>query len=163
MPATTCSLLFTGSQFSRIRQRGVVAVMEELVVSAKQEIHILAYVFRSSANSFLDLIESALQRGVAVTIVVNVIPNEPLSLEGRLKNLNSAYAHASIVRFVDLNGSQLHAKVLVADRSHAVVSSANFTRGGLVANHEIGVLLHGTDARTLAELADQLANSGAAV
>lgn len=45
-------------------------------------------------------------------------------------------------RITSLTG--LHAKVYVADSTRAIITSANLTYGGLVGNHEYGVLLTGT-------------------
>ncbi len=132
-------------------------VMQELVQRARDEIHILAYVMTRQALPLLEAIDSALARGVKTTIVLNVIPNQQVELESELNSLVRMYPHAIVRYFDQADGSQLHAKVLVADREQAVVGSANYTWGGFVANHEIGVLLSGEAAWELARLADKLA------
>ena len=54
------------------------------------------------------------------------------------------------------NGRQLHAKVIVVDRKGAVIGSANFSWGGMVANYEVGVLIDGYEAWKMAKLIDEL-------
>jgi hypothetical protein len=50
--------------------------------------------------------------------------------------------------------ARLHAKVYVADRSRAIVTSGNLTAGGLFANHEYGIFVR--DAEFIAEISDDL-------
>ena len=45
----------------------------------------------------------------------------------------------------------LHAKVVVADRSHAYLGSANLTGGGMDFSVELGIAFGGTLARQLAD------------
>lgn len=150
-------LLITGRYFGGEGLRGAMPVMQQLVHEARDEIHVLAYVMTRQALPLLDAIEAALARGVKVTIVINEIPGQPLELEAQLSRLSGEYTHATIRYFSPSDGSQLHAKILVADRKQAVVGSANYTWGGLVSNHEIGVLLSGRPAWDLGRLADKLA------
>ena len=133
-------------------------VMQELVQSARDEVHVMAYVITRQASPLLNDIERALERGVKVTLVLNVIPGQPIELAAELGRLSATFPHAIIRYFNEADGSQLHAKVLVADRDTAVVGSANYTWGGLVANHEIGVVCSGRPAWELALLTDKLAH-----
>jgi phosphatidylserine/phosphatidylglycerophosphate/cardiolipin synthase-like enzyme len=56
-------------------------------------------------------------------------------------------------------GEGLHAKVLVADRSAALVGSSNLTFHGLVSSHELAVLVRGPLAGEIADRIDMLARS----
>jgi cardiolipin synthase len=133
-------------------------VMHELVASAEREIHLLAYVFTRAAAPLLTQVETALARGLRVTIVVNVIPGQNIEMQAELDVMRRAYAHTATIKcFAPDDGSQLHAKVLVADRERAVIGSANYSWGGLVANHEVGVLVEGRPAWELARMTDRLA------
>lgn len=139
------------------------AVMEELVSTAVHELHLLAYVVTPSARALITLIEGALGRGVKLTMVVNVIPHQPVALAPELLGLAARFPHANVRFFSDASGEQLHAKVLVADRGRAVIGSANFTWSGMTTNHEIGVLLEGPAAWDLALLVDRIAASPSAL
>ncbi|MBX3405666.1 MAG: hypothetical protein KF869_02780 [Phycisphaeraceae bacterium] len=50
---------------------------------------------------------------------------------------------------------RLHAKAYTADRTHAIVTSGNLTYGGLVCNHECGLLIE--DAAHAAQIDDEIA------
>jgi len=45
---------------------------------------------------------------------------------------------------------QLHSKIYIFDDRSAIITSANLTYGGLVSNHECGILL--TDKRTIQDI-----------
>lgn len=62
-----------------------------------------------------------------------------------------------MANFCDPAGRQLHAKVLVSDRKKALVGSANFSWGGMIANYEIGIMLEGDAAWKMAEIIDKFA------
>lgn len=119
----------------------------------------LAYVFAPSARHLLGLLDQALQRGVRLTLVVNVIPDEPVALSAELRNLASRFPRATVRFFRDPDGAQLHAKMLVVDRAKAIVGSANLTWSGFSKNHEIGLMVEGAVAWELALLADTIAKS----
>ena len=52
----------------------------------------------------------------------------------------------------------LHAKVYVADEREAIITSANFTRGGLVTNHEYGIQI--SDPSVVKQIVDDLKGYG---
>jgi cardiolipin synthase len=133
-------------------------MLEELIASAREEIHIAAYLIAGSFVRLLNLLEAALERGVKVHLLLNRHDDHPPELRERLSSLKKRFAHVRITDFQDSEGSQLHAKALVIDRKKAVIGSANFSRGGMVVNHELAVLFEGDQAWYLAKLIDDLAH-----
>lgn len=150
-------ILATGPKFIGRGIRGTEPVVEEILRQARSEIHIAAYVFTSSAMHLIDLIEQAAERGVKVTMVINNLEDHYENVRTRLKSVKSRFEFVRLVDFMDVEGGQLHAKVVVVDRKKAVIGSANFTKGGMVANYEIGAFVEGDKAWALAELIDILA------
>lgn len=150
-------ILVTGRYFTGHGLRAVEPVVQELIISAKEEIHILAYLITETVIPLLHLLKDPMTRGVKVTIVINNYKGCSETVKEELLALGQ-FGHIQVVDFSDSEGSLLHAKVLVMDRSRAVFGSANFSWGGMVANHEIGVLLEGNAAWTLAHLIDDLVN-----
>ncbi|MEM3186503.1 MAG: phospholipase D-like domain-containing protein [Conexivisphaerales archaeon] len=60
--------------------------------------------------------------------------------------------------FKDHEKKQLHAKIIVSDRTKALVGSANFSWGGMYSNYEIGLLIEGQVACKLGDITDYLSN-----
>jgi phosphatidylserine/phosphatidylglycerophosphate/cardiolipin synthase-like enzyme len=63
-------ILVTGRYFTGHGLRAVEPVVQELIVSAQEEIHILAYLITETAIPLLHLLRGAAERGVTVTIAV---------------------------------------------------------------------------------------------
>lgn len=150
-------VLVTGRLFDDTGLRSIGPVIEDLIRSARSEVLMLAYLLSESAVPIVRLLESAVQKGIPLTLVVNDLETLPQTLKTRLDSLKQDYRHANILEFKGLKVEQLHAKVLVVDRKKALVGSANFTWGGLVTNHEIAVLLDGNPAWHLGNLIAKLA------
>ncbi len=66
------------------------------------------------------------------------ITNESLDLSALLKLWDKFDMRVSSL-------GKLHAKIYIADNCHALITSANLTRGGLKENYEYGVLLNDRD------------------
>jgi cardiolipin synthase len=153
--ASTVQLLGTGPEFIREGIRGIEPVIQELILSARKDVHILAYLFTPQATKFIDLLEQAAERSVEVKILVNRFENQDARIQSRLR----AVERQRTVKLGTLGGEdgrQLHAKVVVADRRRAVIGSANFSWGGMVVNYEVGVLIEGQQAWKMAKLIDEL-------
>ena len=153
---TEVMILATGPELVRDGARAIEPVIEELMLDAKAEIHIVAYLFTSQASRFLRLLRETAERGIRLTIVVNHLEAQDRTVRDRLLFLAEKFAHVTVTSFTK-NGAQLHAKTVVADRKRAVVGSANFSWGGMTTNYELGVLLEGDAAWDLARLIDLLA------
>ncbi len=149
----------TGPAFLKQGIRAMEPVMEELLTSAKKEIHVAAYVFTPQAAHILNLIEEALVRGIEVTVVVNNLEGQENPIKDHLKRLQEQFRGFHLFDFAYRRKGQLHAKVIVTDRSRGLVGSANFTWSGLIENHELGVLVEGEVCWKLAQLIDSLAES----
>lgn len=147
-------ILATGFEFMKEGVRGIEPVIEELINSAQEEIHIMAYIFTPSALHILHLLNDAAERGIKITMVVNRIEFQDEQIKAWLNSAGKKFPHVRVVNFCNPEGRQLHAKVIVSDRNRALVGSANFSWGGMVANYEIGILLEGDLAWKLAELID---------
>lgn len=161
---SSVQLLGTGPEFIREGIRGIEPVIEELILSARRDVHILAYLFTPQATNFLDLLEGAAKRSVEIKILVNRLDHQHTRIKSRLKLLEKSFHTIDVVSFGSEQGRQLHAKVVVVDRKKAVIGSANFSWGGMVANYEVGVLIEGQPAWKMAQLIDSLiAASGKSV
>lgn len=156
-------VLVTGKYFSGLGLRAIGPVLQELVLSAQGELHLMSYLLTESASPLIDLLEGALEKGVRVTAVLNAYEGNSRPLLSRLQALGEKHLHARVFVYSDEESGPLHAKVLVADRKRAVVGSANLSWGGMVTNDEIGLLVEDGSAWALASLVDRLASQLASI
>jgi cardiolipin synthase len=132
-------------------------MLEESLPQADCEIQIAAYRITRGANGFLDLIADCLSRGVKVSIIVNRFEKQPRTIKERLLQLLSQFRHFCLFDFCPEDDREdLHAKLIVIDRSKALVGSSNMTWRGLVLNHELGVIVEGPSATQIGSLIDAL-------
>jgi cardiolipin synthase len=154
-PINRVTIVATGERLVGHGVRSFDAVVRELLADARREIQVAAYRFDRSALPLLQALEDAAERGIRVTVVADTLDDQPEPVRAVLQRWLRR-GNPAVVDFRASSGSLLHAKVLVADRARALVGSANFTWGGLVTNHEIGVLVEGDGAWTIARMLDAL-------
>ena len=137
--------------------RGTGPAIRELIEEAKDEIHILAYSMTEEAVSFIRLLESGLDRGLRVVLVINRLGGQNGRVAAILHSMNRRYGRFTLGDFDDPDGWDLHAKVLVQDRRAAVIGSANISWRGMEKNIEIGILVRDGSAWRLSSIIDDLA------
>lgn len=156
---TDVEILATGQELISKGVRGFEPVMEEAVKSAEKEIQVVAYLITRQALKLVDLLESAAERGIRVTLIVNRLSGQDSIIVARLTRISSRYGHFRVLNFTDRKGRQLHAKIVIVDRKKALVGSANFSWGGMFSNYEIGLYIQGKAAWKLAAVVDDLATT----
>jgi phosphatidylserine/phosphatidylglycerophosphate/cardiolipin synthase-like enzyme len=140
---------------------GVPALEQALLVAigeASDELVLTSFNVTSGAVRVVQALEKALQRGVRVTIVINRLDTQERAGRSLLVELQQQFSHSfCLYDFVHPNELEsLHAKLLIADRRVALVGSANLSFLGMIANHELGVLVRGPVAATIASCVDRL-------
>jgi phosphatidylserine/phosphatidylglycerophosphate/cardiolipin synthase-like enzyme len=116
------------------------SALDVLVRSVRAELTIVSpFITRSATARVLDILRKEHSRSLRVHIVTDLSVTHLI---------DGALDPAAIVDVLDLFPStvvsiapRLHAKAYLADRSVAIVTSANLTDGGLYFNKEYGVLL----------------------
>lgn len=151
---TEVELLTTGPRLRGPGIRAIEPVIEQLIREARSDLHVVVYVFTPQSGRILTLLRDAAEKGVKLVLVVNQFERQNRIVRTRLRQLRNDLNNVILANFQDPRGRQLHAKVVVADRSRAVVGSANLSWGGMVSNYEIGVLVKGPFAWNLAKLID---------
>lgn len=149
------SILTTGELFTGCGTRSIGVVIEELIHSARDEIQVLAY--RITSQDFVNLLTTAAEKGIKVTVVIDSLVDQPDTVKTALEKAENKFKHFKVKEFCIKGKGSLHAKAIIIDREKAIVGSANFTRSGIASgNHEIAVLIEGRNAELLAKLADNL-------
>ena len=157
--------VWSGPSSHPVPVRATAQVLVDLVRDARSELLLMTYA-ATRYPPLLAALTAAVDRGVAVTVVVE-------TLDGARGALNGAEPAAA---FADVPGVQLwhwpveqraegrakmHAKIAVADRRVLLVSSANLTQSGVNKNVEAGLLVHGgTAPQRVAEHIAELQSRG---
>lgn len=135
--------------------------LTRLFEEAKREILITAYSVTYAEELIIPLMREALERGVKVCITVNRVSEQPDSLRTPLVRLAREFPYLDFRSFEGEVTSDLHAKLIVADREVAIVGSSNLTRRAMQGNVEIGLLVRGPAAADVARLYDRLQSAQA--
>ncbi len=133
--------------------------MVSIVQNARRELALCAYSVTTGALPFLDEVRSVVSQGVIATLIVNRFGAQAGRVQEHLTRMRQDFPQ--YFRLLDFRPrgvqSELHAKVLTADRQVALIGSANLTFHGLVSNHEMAIIVRGPAAETIAGRLDMLA------
>ena len=168
-------ILITGPEFRNtdVGARDTNATITDTINSAGSAeredswLHIAGYVFTKDFAALNELTE-CIKRGTKTRIVINrllkkhVKDGQKDNNTGRdvLLQLNRDYTNVQLYSFKSNSGDgDLHAKTIIANRSRAVVGSANFSVGGLDKNYELGLYVTGDTAFKLASFVDSIASN----
>lgn len=158
------SLAVTGLAWLGSGTTSVEQEMLSLVQGAHREISLCAYSITTGAMPLLRVIKEVVAEGIMTTFVVNGFSRQSTEVQAYLKDLVQAFPQrCKLLDFVPMDPrAELHAKVLVVDRSAALVGSANLSFHGMVSNHEMAVVVRGPTADWIAARIDML-TQGASV
>ena len=135
------------------------SAIDELFRAASNEMMLSVYTIGTGADLVFRWLEGALARGVQVSLIINALGNQPPDVVKRLAQIEDNYRHFYLYDFQGEIGSSLHAKAIVADHRVALVGSSNMSRRGLLANHELALLVDGPAAAAAGRAMDALLKS----
>ena len=152
-------LSWTGPiQFS-VEGRSTQSLVEEMIKNAKQSIVITGYSI-TEETGILELLESAMERGVEVTMIVHMDDeNKNIRVLSKMWPSPPRPTIYSRERGKDDIYFKIHAKMIVVDSADLLVTSANLTYHGMSNNFEVGVRIRGNTARKAHMLVDELVKS----
>jgi len=134
------------------------STIEQMLTEASDEIQVAAYMITEGAKAFIKLLSDCLNRGIKVTLILNRFREQPKETQTAIAQLVRQFVHFSLFDFNPKNEMEdLHAKLIVMDRSKALVGSSNLSWKGLILNHELAVLIEGPTAARIGNLIDILA------
>ncbi len=148
-------IVVTGRQFLGKGFRAIEPIIEEMLESAENEIQITSFVL-TKAMPVLKKIESALKRGIKVTLVIDDVAKQCPEVISWINNHLRKFSKFLLLDFSNSNEETLHAKLLIVDRRKALIGSANLTWSGMFSNHEVAVLIEGDQVWKLAAMIDTL-------
>jgi phosphatidylserine/phosphatidylglycerophosphate/cardiolipin synthase-like enzyme len=155
------AVVMTGPSEPDAPTRATETVVVEVVGQAKRELLLVTY----AAFRYMPLVaalQAASVRGVRTRVVVEtmtgangLLGSEPAAAFAGIPGVK--LFHWPSERRPGKNPGRLHAKLVVADRATAFVTSANLTGSALEGNLECGLLVHGGPApRRIADHIDAL-------
>ena len=122
---------------------------------------IVTYLLTGGPVEFHTEFRRVLAREIPVRLIVNRFEKMPHRLQDSLVQLKETYPRLRLLNYSHAE-SELHAKVILVDRSRAIIGSANLTGKAMVANHELAVVLESrAEVADAVRAVDQLVDSGA--
>ena len=159
MDCTVDRVVVTGTSWMGAGIGSIESAIDDLFRTASDEIILSVYTIGSGTDRLFRWLEGALNRGVQVSLVINALGGQPADVVTQLRDTNERFQHFHLYDFRGESGSSLHAKVIVADHRAALIGSSNMSRRGLLANHELAMLVDGEPAAVAGQALDALMQS----
>lgn len=164
-------VVWTGPEVQGSFPRSTRQVVQDIINGAKQELLVVGYWIAAKEDAegiikdIVDLVAKAVKRDVSVKMVLDKDKkpygkdNREILLELWQRDVKLPELYTWDVQTED-NHLKMHAKVLVADRRDALITSANLTMYALDRNMEMGVRVIGRLGAKIAEHFDLLVSTG---
>lgn len=134
----------------------------DAVRAAELEVQIAAYSLTMGAERLWGLLKTELDAGIRCTLIADRLSDQDPQVVSVVRRL--CRRPTNPLQAFDFHGQDqldhLHAKLVVVDRSRAIVGSANLTAHGMMLAHELAVVVDGQSADEIASRLDMLARSG---
>lgn len=132
----------------------------ELMAAAEREIILTVYSMTPGSGRVQEELERALGSGIRCTLLVNRVRDQHPEIQSTLQRLAAQYPDTlSVNDFVGEDIEGLHAKIVVVDRTAALVGSPNLSLRGMAAAHELAVIVRGPTAEAIAGRVEMLLRS----
>ena len=159
MDSSMAKVVVTGTRWMGAGIGSIESAIDDLFRNATDEIVLSVYTIGSGTDLVFRWLESTLNRGVQVSLVINSLEDQPTDVVRNLRAIDGRYQHFHLYDFQGEAGSSLHAKAIVVDHRVALIGSSNMSRRGLLANHELALLVEGKAAATAGRAMDALIES----
>ena len=169
--ATPTEVVWSGPKVEGSSLRATRQVVQDIIAAAHTELLVVGYWLAGKEdhegiiNDIIELIADAVTRGVNVTMVLD--EGEKGYGKNNRDTLVSLWPKTALLPQLltwkipaDEKHLKLHAKVLVADRHDALVTSANLTMYALDRNMEMGVRIQGKPGERIAQHFELLIGKG---
>ncbi|EPL15716.1 DISARM system phospholipase D-like protein DrmC [Pseudomonas sp. CF161] len=160
--ATQTEVVWSGPKVEGSYLRATRQVVQDIISAAQSELLVVGYWlagvedYEGIINDIIELIADAIVRGVKVTMVLD--EGEKGYGKNNRDTLIALWPKGTALPTLltwkiphNDKHLKLHAKVLVADRHDALVTSANLTMYALDRNMEMGVRAHGQPSERIAQ------------
>jgi cardiolipin synthase len=130
--------------------------MHDLFALATDEVVLTAHAVSISAHSFFRELETLLERGIKIRVLMNRYDTQPEAVRRKLESLHKKFPlQLHLLSFVpQRKEADLHAKVMIIDRLYALVGSSSLSQRGLQDNHELALVLEGSAVAGIVRVVD---------
>ncbi len=158
MKQANVRVVVSGSAWMGSGLGSIGSALYRLFEQANDEVTIVAFAISSAATMLFQQLTALLQRGIRVRLLVNRFTHQPSGVQKQCHDLQRRFPNlVQVLSFTPQSDeADLHAKIILVDRKHALVGSANLSLRGLMDNHELGVVIEGAGAADIARAIDQL-------
>jgi phosphatidylserine/phosphatidylglycerophosphate/cardiolipin synthase-like enzyme len=156
-PAQILDLVLSGPQVPGVTTADTLTTLRTLIAEAKREVLMVGYAVHNAKTIFELLASRMAKDNIRVVFCIEIgrsmrdtsldseivrrFAREFLEKHWPWPNLPDIYYDPRSLSDDPFRRSSLHAKCVVADREHALITSANFTEAAWLRNIELGVLL----------------------
>lgn len=137
--------------------RSVRSALTDMLRNAESEVLLCAYSVTGGADEILAEFENCLKRGIKFEVIINRFHQQPQDIQKYFFNLVKIYPYCQVYNFND-SVEELHSKLIVVDRSVALIGSANLSMRGMKQNYELGIVLRDAEVSTISKCFDSLLN-----
>ncbi len=162
--AVNADLVWTGPhQPAGNAIRATLSVIREMIDKAKYNICVVGYYIAADSEPVKTIIKAlskATQRGCNVTLVFN---NDGCNHQVILAMWPPNVRQPAILlwnNYDNIKHASLHAKIIAVDDNDLLITSANLTEHGMIANIEMGIRINGVMAKAVTSHFRSLQRSG---
>lgn len=154
-------VVVSGSSWMGGGSGSIDSALRSLFARASDEVIIVAYAISGATPALFQQVATLLQRGIRIRMLINRYDGQHSSVKRELEQLRHQFPVQLLLNSFVPSHSQadLHAKIIIVDRTYALVGSANLSLRGLMDNHELGLVLEGPAVSDIVRAVDLLLRS----
>ena len=158
--ADRIEIVWTGPRSISAGVRSTKPVIEEMLESARagEKVTIIGYRITSNAKSIVSYLNSCLERGVDVDIIVDKSRENWDEIRKCFSEKRLTRPRIYTRKGTESEYYKVHAKVIMVHDRQVLVSSANLTELGTEVNFEMGLRVHGPTVKKMAALVAKMIN-----
>lgn len=139
-------LVASGEKWIQSDVKSTYRAINEIIGDTKSSLILTIYII--SNDEILEKIKDALDRSVDVEVFIYNHGDVFTNITKKILKLKEDYYNITVY---EVNEKLLHAKVLISDKRHTLIGSANFTVKAMHDNYELGILVDDAELAYKAE------------
>ncbi len=153
----TVQTVVTGIAWMENRVRSVNLALKDMLRTANSEVLLCAYSITDGSEEILEEFKDCLKRGVKFKAIINRFNRQPQSIQIYFIDLIKIYPYCYVYDF-NSETEELHSKLIIVDRTIALIGSANLSTRGMRQNYELGVVIEDREVDIISNCFDSLIN-----